>query len=342
MPTGIRERRDLRHLGKLVESYAQIYLLRTGLRLGLFEALRTPHAARELAERLGLAKDLVAAWLHALHAQDLVRCEDDRYQLGDFLRRLLDGSNAKALQAMLEQTAESYGPRLFRLPELMKGAERPFFGSPEEAARTAAASRLVESRALRALASVPGAQDARRVLDIGCGYGTYLSRWLAHHRDAHGLGIELDPAIADEARRHLRELEVSRRGEILVGDFMNVELPQRTFDLILLNNNLYYFPPAEHGALFRRVFERLATGGIFALQTRVLVDNGVARLFGAASGNAVFDLVLRSHRNLYGLPDREDIHRSLREVGFAETGEVPITTGGPAIFIWARGRGRSN
>jgi SAM-dependent methyltransferase len=174
------------------------------------------------------------------------------------------------------------------------------------------------------------------VLDVGCGYGTYLTAFLRHYRDAHGLGVEIDAEVAEEARRLLHDAEVSRRGEVRTGDFMTIELPQGSFDLAMLNNNIYYFAPAQRLMLFRRVLARLAPGGVLAIQTPVPSTAFTSRLLGIASAGAVFDLFLRSHRNLHGLPEAATLHATLREVGFIETGEVSILPGGATRYFWGR------
>jgi SAM-dependent methyltransferase len=313
----------------------ELALLRSGLELGLFEALRDPQGAEALAERLGLAGDLVAAWLRAADAHGLLRLRDERYSLSPFVHWLLDAPESAALHAALDQAALSWLPRLGTLPELMKGAERPRWGSPEEARRTAALSRLLEARALGALARVPGVAGARRVLDVGCGEGTYLAGFLQRHRDARGVGVELDPAVAEQARATLREAQVSRRGEIRAGDFLTLELGEG-FDLALLNQSLHYFAPAERAALFRRIRSLLAPGGVVAIQTAVATRDPVSRLLGSAASVATFDLFLRCHRNLYGLPDPAEVARALREAGFAGAGEVPVVPGGSTRFVWGR------
>jgi SAM-dependent methyltransferase len=330
------ELRHARRLAATLDGFARVHLLRTGVHLGLFEALREPHSGPELAERLGLAADLVAAWLRAVHAQGLVQRSGERYRIGGFVRWLLDAPQAPTLHALLDQTAEGHGPRLEALPGLLKGGERLEFGSSEEALRVAAITRLVEERALRSLARIPGVRSARRVLDVGCGFGTYLAGMLRRYRDAQGIGIELDPDVAEEARRTLREAEVSRRGEIRVGDFMTLDLPKGTYDLILLNHGLYYFPPLERGALFRRARSRIAERGVLVVQTATLAEGHTARWLGSASWVAIADLYLRTHRNLYGLPDVTELCEVLRSSGFAETGVVPILPGGPLVYVWAR------
>ncbi len=49
---------------------------------------------------------------------------------------------------------------------------------------------------------------------------------------------------------------------------------------------------------------------------------------------ATADLYLRSHRNLFGLPDPEQLRGLLVECGFRETGIVPITAGGSLVYVW--------
>ncbi|HYB11861.1 MAG TPA: class I SAM-dependent methyltransferase [Myxococcota bacterium] len=336
MSPGLRELFHFREFSATLTAFARVHLLRTGVHLGLFEALRRPHTSTELAGRLGLAQDLVAAWLRAADAQGLVERSGEVYAVGASVRWLLDSPDAAALHALLDQAVLSWHPRFESLPALLKGAERPLFGAAGEAGRAAAVSRLIEGRAFDALTRVPQAKTARRVLDVGCGYGTYLTGFLVRYRDAHGLGIELDVEVAEEARRLLREAEVSRRGEVRAGDFMTMELPQGSFDLAMLNNNIYYFPPTQRPALFRRVLAKLAPGGVLAVQTPIPSTAIASRVLGTASGGAIFDLFLRTHRNLHGLPEASALHATLREVGFVETGEVSILPGGAARYFWGR------
>jgi len=329
---------SLRHgraLGSALDGFARLHLLRTGIRLGLLEALRRPHDGPALAGRLGLAEDLVQAWLTASVRQGLVKEAKSGYTATSLSLWLLDAPEAAALHALLDQVLLGWNDRFQELPRLLKGGERPRYGSPEEAQRVAGASRLVEARALAALTQIPGSRSARRMMDVGCGHGTYLAGFLSRYRDAQGLGIELDPAVAEEARRVLREAEVWRRGEIRVGDFLTLELQSR-FDLVLLNNNLHYFPPVEHTTLFRRALSHLTPGGVLAIQTGVVETGTLAHLLGTDSGIALADLYFRCHANLHGLPDLKVLHASLREAGFQATGEVPVLPGGSNRYVWAR------
>jgi SAM-dependent methyltransferase len=338
MASAFEAARHARRLATALDDFAVVPLLRAGLRLGLCEALRTPQHPAALAERLGLAPDLVAAWARMLHAQGWLARKGEAYRLAPPLAWLLDAPEADALLALLDTAADMIGPRLAALPALLKGAERPLFGERDDGLRLSAITRVVEPRALRALERIPGARRPRRVLDIGCGHGHYLADLLRRFRDALGLGIELDPRVAEEARRRLVEADVARRAEIRVGDFLTMEPPAGRFDLVLLNHNLHHFSPAQRVTLLRRARACLDDDGVVAVQTLVLTEGLLPSLLGLQAGAALFDLVLRTHRNLHGLPAVDDVHRALREAGLAVTGEVPVVPGGAVRFIWGAAR----
>lgn len=329
---------DSRHgaaLAALMRAEGRAALLRSGLRSGLFAALREWVSADALATAEGLDKHLCNAWLTALEAQALIGRDGERYRLIGLARWLLESPDADAASAALDQSAYAYAPVLSHIPELMQSARRPTWGSREEALRTARASRLNERRALAALHRIPDVKKARRILDIGCGEAHMLAKLLARYRDALGTGIDLDASVVERAHETLEAAHVQRRAEVRVGDFFNVELTH-SFDLALLNNNLHYFDEARWPALFARVAEHLVPEGIVAIQTPVLSDGAFARFSGMRATLATFDLFLRAHANLSGLPDLARLEAALRGAGFAEVGAQPILAGGGLRYVWAK------
>jgi SAM-dependent methyltransferase len=330
-----REREFFRTLG----SFSRAHLLQIGIRMDLFAALRQPKTAKQLAKDSHLAPDLLQTWLRAAASHGLIRMvrERDRaYQIDGLAKWLLETPDSAPLIALLEEAIEGYGPLFERMPNLFREDARPEFGSSAESRRTAEISQLVERQALSALGRIPGVRDARRLLDVGCGYGGYLVGMLRRYRDAHGVGIEQNAEVAEIAVRNVKAADLSRRCEIRVGEFMSLDLAAGSYDLILLNNNLHYFAPNTHSALFDRIFSRLVPGGILAIQTAVVSERAAARLMGLSANSAVFDLYLRAHDNLYGLPDLGELHASLLAVGFETVAEVAFLPGGAARYIWAR------
>lgn len=335
-PPGLGTALFLHRVNRMVASHAALELIRTGIRLELFEDLREPRAPAELAARRGLDPDLLFAWLRACHAEGLLTERRGRYRLRRFARRLLDDPEADAVRARLDLAAGTVADRLDRLPDLLAGAPRPSFGSREEHREAAASAGLLHERAVEALLRVPGAAEARRILDLGCGDGRWLASWLARFRDATGVGVERDPGLAERARRRLREADLWRRGEVQVADLASDPLPPGVFDLVLIAHTLHYLPAREHEPLFERIRHRLRAGGLVAIVTPVVSVNRLSRLLGLASGTAVLDLFLRSHRNLHGLPETARVRTALRRAGFEEPGRRRVTPGGTAVLLYAR------
>jgi SAM-dependent methyltransferase len=328
--------REVARLGRLTRAASQLALLRAGLASGLFDALAEPASAEDLADQLGAPADLCAAVLRAAHASGFVTRRGERYRRARFVRWLAEAPEGAAACALLDQAALAYAPSLDRLPQLLRGAPRPHFGGVEQNARVARASRFLEARALAALERVPGAPSARRILDVGCGEGSLLAALLGRYRDALGLGVEREPAVAERARQNLAEAQVHRRGDVWVGDILREELPAGDWDLALLSHLLQYFSEAERDQLFARLLPRLAHGGVLAIQTSVVQDGVFARATGTAATAALFDLFLRCHANLTGLPDPTELQVRLRAAGYAQVGSVPIVPGGALRYVWAR------
>jgi SAM-dependent methyltransferase len=327
-----------RGLAALLSGFARLHLLRTGLELGLFEALEAPLSAEELARKRGLAPDLTAAWLRAAHAGGLLRRERGgvRYECAGLPRWLLHSPESGGLVALIEQALESYGTTFAKLPALLRGMPRPLFGAPAEERRAAEAGGVLERRALRALGKIPGLDRPRRILDVGCGTGSFLVELLRRGRDSTGVGVELSADLAELARQRLDAAGVGRRAHIVVGDFLCADVSKGSFDLALLNNDLYYFAPESRAPLLSRVRSRLRPGGVVAILLPMPQVGALARATGLAVAVASFDLYLRCHANLHGLPELPELRQQLADAEFSETGEVPVTPGGGYLYVWGR------
>ena len=331
---------EIRHATRvagLVRSSIKMALLRGGLDDHLLKELVEPKSVDDLVAGRASDPELMQAWLRAAEAAGLVARRGDTYAATPFVRWILETERGDAARAVLEGATEAYGPVLGRYPEILRTGDRPtWVGDPETAQRVARASRVAESRALRALHRIPGVRSARRFLDIGCGEGAYLQNLLERHRDSIGDGVELDAGVAERARARLQRSGVGRRSEIHIGDFTEMALPHGTYDLALLNNNLYYFGEDEREGLFRRILEHLSPKGILAIQCPVVSDDAFSKLFGMRPAITSFDAFLRVHTDLAGLPRPDQLNDQLRDAGFSATGTVPIVPGGALRYVWAR------
>ena len=80
----------------------------------------------------------------------------------------------------------------------------------------------------------------------------------------------------------------------------------------------------------------MAVGGVLAIQVPIATAKALPRMAGLTRTTTALDLFLRTHANLYGLPDLEPLRESLTAAGFGEVGEVNILPGGSVRYVWGR------
>jgi cyclopropane fatty-acyl-phospholipid synthase-like methyltransferase len=86
------------------------------------------------------------------------------------------------------------------------------------------------------LRAVPMASGLR-VLDLGCGNGL-ISEYISDRTGAHVTGLDYIPGAVDQARK--RTAAKSERLEFVAGDINRLELPARSFDVVLSIDSMYF------------------------------------------------------------------------------------------------------
>jgi ubiquinone/menaquinone biosynthesis C-methylase UbiE len=79
-------------------------------------------------------------------------------------------------------------------------------------------------------------EPGMRVLDVGCGTGTHLERYL--DAGCRGWGIDLSPAMLEHARRRLGD-----RADLTLGSAAELPYPDASFDLVLAATLLHELDP---------------------------------------------------------------------------------------------------
>lgn len=108
--------------------------------------------------------------------------------------------------------------------------------------------------------------DGRRVVDLGCGSGFWLERYLPEA--ARVTGVEPDPALLDRARDRRRAAppSVRERCRVVAGSAEHPGLPPGSADLVHARWAYFFGAGAERG--LAAVRQLLTPGGVF-----VAVDN---------------------------------------------------------------------
>jgi 4-hydroxy-2,2'-bipyrrole-5-carbaldehyde O-methyltransferase len=177
------------------------------------------------------------------------------------------------------------------------------------------------------LTAVIGETSPGRILDVGCGTAIY-SRIAAGVAPAVLVdGIDLAEAVIDAARRETRLAGLEKRIRLQAGDIRSwTPGPGIRYDLILLLNNVYYFPRAERVPLYRRL------GGMLSDRGRLVVTSLTAPGSVAA---AHLNFMLTCQAGAAALPRRGELEADLSGAGLRTMHARRIVPAEPFLAVQA-------
>ncbi|MGC4118001.1 MAG: class I SAM-dependent methyltransferase [Myxococcales bacterium] len=305
---------------KLIASFERCVFLGSASSAHLLRRLaKGPVEFKALAAELcadASMHDALRDWLEVgVGLGDLSR-DGELYSLGSRLARTLADPDSDALAAFLEEAASLHHRLLWEGPRRMKEG-RPLALSDQDGAVIAGSSRLLEPFVGDEVdAFVPG-QGALRLLEIGCGTGVHVRRALSRNPALSVTALELQPEVAELARRNLAQWGLAERAQVQVGD-VRARQPEPAYDLATLHNNIYYFPVAQRVSLLRHVSGFLRPGG------RLLLTTGCR---GGGAAMSVLSLWGALTEGAGRLPGVEELESQLRDAGFARATSKQLMPG---------------
>ena len=87
-----------------------------------------------------------------------------------------------------------------------------------------------------------GEEIPDRVLDIGCGGGANVMRFLNRYPDAHVTGMDYSAISVKSARKRNRAAIQAGRCEIIQADVSRITLPENAYDLVTAFETVYFWP----------------------------------------------------------------------------------------------------
>jgi SAM-dependent methyltransferase len=123
--------------------------------------------------------------------------------------------------------------------------------------------------ALAALGDLASSLPPRAaVLDLGCGAGVPVTRWLVG-RGFAVTGVDVSARQLDLARNNVPE------GTFLKADMAEVTFESESFDAVVAFHSIIHVPRTEHPALLGRIRRWLAPGGMFLATMTVTAYEGI-------------------------------------------------------------------
>ena len=249
--------------------------------MGVFTVLSVgPKTLQEIEDSTGGDVESLRATLDAAVAVKVLSKQDGRYAANEALLDCLGrpGSPAylgewvaflHALMCPLSQLGEAIrtGSTPGALFEDMSGDNIP------SKRMTAAMDAYARSRGIE-IADRLDFSPTRRLLDLGCGPGTYSMAIVERHPQIRATLLDLPGPIA-EARRLATTRGMVDRFEFVAADAMTYTTDER-YDTVLVSNTLHMIGPQGSIDLLKRCYQLLTPGGRLIVQAQYLNDSRVS------------------------------------------------------------------
>jgi (2Fe-2S) ferredoxin/SAM-dependent methyltransferase len=270
-------------LNDRIRGFQESRVVLTALELDLFTAVGDGVTAAEAAVRLGTDPRATEMLLNALVSLRLLVKQGGVFHNAPAPARYLTAGSPDNARPALLHTAHLWHRWSTLTGCVHTGTavardEIAGRGQDWTEAFIAAMHRNASERAPLVVRAV-GAENVRRMLDVGGGSGAY-SIAFAHANPALRADI-LDLATVEPiARRHIQQAGVADRVEVRPGDLRSGPLGEG-YDLVFISAICHMLSPEENLDLLRRCREALAPGGRVVIQDFILEPDKTAPRFAA-------------------------------------------------------------
>jgi precorrin-6B methylase 2 len=248
---------------------------------GVFKILSSgPKTLQEIQEKICGNEESLRATLDAAVALKLLTLQDGRYGASELLLDCLGHEDSSVYIGEWIAFLHVFITPLAQLGDAIR-TERTsgalfedMTGDNVPAKRMAAAvDAYARSRGIE-IADRLDFSKTRRLLDLGCGPGTYSLAIVERNPSIRATLVDLPDPIA-EARRLAAARKMGDRLEFIAADAMHYH-PDQPFDTVLISNALHMIGPAESIELLKHVFSLLLPGGRLIVQAQYLHDDRVS------------------------------------------------------------------
>ena len=302
--------------------------LASAIRTGLLDVLADGATFAELAAGIGCTRpERLQGWLEVGTELGEITQRSGRYRLRGIRARAIAGGDAMLsahYRSMLDYQAGCYADLAGLLVAAPNAGRADLDDHADDIAQVSlAATPFIETY----LTSVMAETRPARVLDVGCGTGVYARIVASLSPQVLVDGIDLAPAVIDAARADVRAAGLEGRIRLQAAD-VRTWTPEADdgYDLILLLNNIYYFPRGDRVALYRRLGSLLNQPG-HLIVTTLAAPGSVAA--------AHLNFMLACQAGAAALPRAGELEADLVDAGFADVQAQPIVPTEPFLAVRA-------
>lgn len=309
-----------------------VALLRVVLEAGVLDAARVPRSSEQIASATGLTPERADDLCTALEAHGVFDRNEQTYRLSADFSVLLSADAPQSLRDMLNGVTV----KMRALEGSVAGVDYTSMSSEDMLAMalgigTSALSPLRSGIAMLLDRALPEVAEQWRAggrhLEVGCGVGNNLLAIAAAYPAVTAVGVEIDPAIAEEAHQRAVTLGVADRVEVRCQDARQLD-EDEVFHTAQWSQA--FFPADSRSSVLATVLRALVPGGYLLLPLLAKVPEeteGRRTLEGRTA--AVHQLLFRS----WGVPvlGEAELREEVEATGFTAQRTVAIPPGARTV-----------
>ena len=301
---------DLIRFMKDWRSLVRMHFLHAAVQSGLLDSLKAPCSRADLIQKLNVKRpELLDAILDVGLSLKELSFRNGLYRVKGKRSLFLMGGNGDILSAFIEANVTYYNATYHHFADRLKGA--PLADYLQEFGEVIARFSLMAEPYVRYfIGDILKGKTSVRMLDIGCGTGVYLRSAFQMNPNASGIGIDVDENVVMQARENLNHWGITEQFKVVACDIRTPPSEiSGLFDLITLNNIVYYFPVEERTDFFQSLSKLLSPEGAIAIISYFQSE-------GKDLAAANLNIVTSSLVDCTPLPDLDELKLHLSRAGF--------------------------
>jgi 2-polyprenyl-3-methyl-5-hydroxy-6-metoxy-1,4-benzoquinol methylase len=244
--------------------------------LGIFEALgEADRTAEEVAANCRTDPRATKQLLNCLVGIGYARWRDGKYGICRRHRKWLLRASSNSIVGKLGFLSTEWD-LVSRLREFVQSGKpvkmHDSMSTEQWALYQDAMHELAGGPASEVATRLPMPRGATRVLDIGGSHGLYSVELCRHYPGLHCTILEL-PAAIDRAMALAARHGMAERLSYRAADVFLEDLGEATYDVVIANNFVHHFTPAQNFELAKKVARALTPGGLYAIFELLRSDN---------------------------------------------------------------------
>jgi SAM-dependent methyltransferase len=322
---GIKSVQNFEEFRDLVSAYRLPRVLLTALELDLFTVIdQQSWTMSALAKKLRVSARGLDILCRNLASAGVLIKTGERYRNGKVAATMLNAHSADYRSGYIHLIRDQWDDWAKLTAAVRSGRPLDHNDDPNDPEYRKQFTWAMHHRSIDVAPQVTAGIDvknARTLLDLGGGPGTYALEFLKRNPDLRATVADRAPAL-EVAKEIAATVRHGRRLSYLPLDFAAEPIPDR-YDVIWFSNVLHIYSPDENKRLFRNMANALEPNGRLLIQDAFLLDkNGLYPQ--AANLFAVTMLLFTETGNTYSA---DDTAAWLREAGFRKVRRVNLATG---------------